>query len=533
MKLPWHSLSIALAIFLSTTTAVRAEPSSSQPVSNYLRASSEVGAGTKEEDHGGETKEKETDEDLATEETITPIRYAEQEKYIEADELYLSGKKLQAASLYRSLKEPFTAEEEVHTLPRAFYQPEDLSPQGSVYWRISGEGLEQQLQSKTLIPLRFLVEQYPEFIPGHLRYARVLKAYEQPELAVEVLERATSMYRNEPELLRGTIEIYEGEEKWLEASILARQFALLNPEHAEAEEFTQLANRQLELYQSDLRSRLRGNAIGSLITGIFGFALTGNLFGTLSALETTSLLLQGESAVGDAFSQQIQTQVPMMKDEAVLTYVREMGSKLASFGGRNEFEYEFHLIMDDQLNAFALPGGKIFINAGALMKTKSEAELAGLLAHEISHAVLSHGFKLVTEGNLTSNFAQFIPFGSTAANLIVLKYSRDMEREADVIGTKILAASGYAADGLRNLTATLNSENENRSRPPAWLSTHPHTEDRVSYLENLIVTNGYDRYAYEGVVEHSKIQEQVAKLMGEYQESDDYRRRRSQRRQGS
>ena len=529
MKLPRHSLSIALAILLSTTTAVAAQWSP-QPALLYVEASSEAETETKEEEDRGETNTEKKDEELAAEERITPIRYAEQEQYIEADRLYLSGKKVEAASLYRSLKEPFTAESHVHALPEAFYQPEDLSPSAAVYWRISGEGLEQQLESKTLIPLKFLVEQYPEFIPGHLRYARALEAYDKPEEAVQVLERATTMYRNEPELLRGTIEIYEEQEKWLEASILARQFALLNPEHPEAEEFTQLAHRQLQMYQSNLRSRLRGNAIGSLLTGILDFAVTGNLFGTLSALETTSLLLQGESAVGDAFSQQIQRQIPTIEDEEVLAYVREMGSKIASFAGRNEFEYEFHLIMDDQLNAFALPGGKIFINAGALIKTKSEAELAGLLAHEISHAVLSHGFKLVTEGNLTANFGQFIPFGGTAANIIVLKYSRDMEREADVIGTKILAASGYAADGLRNLTVTLNSENENRSRPPAWLSTHPHTEERVSYLENLIVTNGYDRYAYEGVLEHSKIQEKVVKLMKEYQESEDYHRRRNQRR---
>ena len=149
------------------------------------------------------------------------------------------------------------------------------------------------------------------------------------------------------------------------------------------------------------------------------------------------------------------------------------------------------------------------------------------MAHEISHAVLSHGFKLVTEGNLTANLTQFIPFGDIAADLVVLKYSRDMEREADIIGTKILAVSGYAADGLRNLTVTLNEED--RPRPPAWLSTHPHTEERVGYLENIIVTNGYNRYAYEGVSSHREIQEKVAQLMTEYRESEDYEWRRSKK----
>lgn len=512
MKQPIPLLLIALALLFSTTAGVVAESPNSP----------EVVTGAKEEDNG------ETEETTTEKEKITPARHEKYEQYMEADRLYLSGNVESAAELYRSLKEPFAAETEVERVPEAIYDPEELSPQGAVYWRISGEGLEQQLESKTLVPLGFLVQQYPEFIPGHLRYSRALKAYNQPEEALAVLERATTMYPNQPELLRGAIEIYEEEEKWLEASILARQFALLNPDHPQASEFTQLANTQLALYQKDLRERLSGNAIGSFITGIFGWALTGNVFGTLSAIQTTTLLLQGESAVGEGFSEQIQRQVPMIEDEAVLTYVREMGAKLARFGGRNEFEYEFHLIMDDQLNAFALPGGKIFINAGALIQTKSEAELAGLLAHEISHAVLSHGFKLVTEGNLTANFTQFIPFGGIAANLVVLKYSRDMEREADIIGTKILASSGYAADGLHNLTVTLNRED--RPRPPAWLSTHPHTEERVSYLENIIVTNGYNRYAYEGVSSHREIQEKVAQLMIEYRESDDYELRRSKRR---
>jgi len=72
--------------------------------------------------------------------------------------------------------------------------------------------------------------------------------------------------------------------------------------------------------------------------------------------------------------------------------MNDLGQKTAHATGRNDFEYEFYVVLDDDLNAFALPGGKVFVNAGAITHTKSEAELAGLLAHELSHAVLSHGF---------------------------------------------------------------------------------------------------------------------------------------------
>jgi len=143
------------------------------------------------------------------------------------------------------------------------------------------------------------------------------------------------------------------------------------------------------------------------------------------------------------------------------------------------------------------------------MNTKTEAELAGLLAHEVSHSVLSHGFQLITRGNLTANVAQYIPYvGSTAGSLLVRTYSRDMERQADIFGTRILVASGYASDGVRNLMATLseiNAQNEEFVEPPAWISTHPPTKTRVEYIEELITSNNLDRHSYEGVEKHQRI----------------------------
>jgi len=122
----------------------------------------------------------------------------------------------------------------------------------------------------------------------------------------------------------------------------------------------------------------------------------------------------------------------------------------------------------------------------------------------------------VTEGNLIANVTQYIPFGRTATNLIVLDYSRDMERQADALGTKILVAGGYAADGLHNLMITLNEQD--RDRPLfAWLSTHPNTEERISNIETLIERNGYNRYTYEGVARHLEIQARVAQLLKDYE----------------
>ncbi|MBD0269483.1 MAG: M48 family metalloprotease, partial [Cyanobacteria bacterium Co-bin8] len=213
-------------------------------------------------------------------------------------------------------------------------------------------------------------------------------------------------------------------------------------------------------------------------------------------------------------------QLPVTKDPAVVAYVDSIGQKLAALAGRDEFDYDFHVVLDDTLNAFALPGGKVFVNAGAIMKTESEAELAGLLGHEISHAALSHGFQLVTQGNLTTSLAAFIPIPEVAgltANLIVSSYSREMERQADVLGTQILAAGDYAADGLHNLMITLGEENRERSGGLNWFASHPAPDDRVGYLKQLVEQGGFNRFAYEGVEPHLKIRQQVSKLVADYE----------------
>ncbi|NJL38914.1 MAG: M48 family metalloprotease [Leptolyngbyaceae cyanobacterium RM2_2_4] len=458
-----------------------------------------------------------TDSPAETEPSTTLADEDRQQLLIEADRLYLQGQYEQAEFLYRKAKEPFVAEA-VQERPAAMSDPMQLPPAGQVYWREANAGREAELYTRLMVPLELLVEEYPEFIPGHLLYAEVLAEQDKPEDSLAVLERATTLYPNEPELIQARVEALAENERWLEASIAARQFALLNPDRPDVAEFEALADQHLEEFQDRTRSRLRGNAIANFVTGAASFVLTGNLFGPLSAVETTVLMLRGESAVGESIANQAIRQLELVEDEAVVAYVNELGQRLAEVSGRDDFEYEFYVIEDETLNAFALPGGKIFINAGAILEANSEAELAGLLAHELSHAVLSHGFQLVTSGNLTANLLQFIPYGGYAANLAVLSYSRDMERQADALGTRILATSGYAADGLRNLMITLE-ESEAESLPFAWLSTHPDTDERIDNIETQIELNGYNRYTYEGVERHQAMQRRVEQLLLEPDEA--------------
>ncbi|NEU81990.1 M48 family metallopeptidase [Nostoc sp. UIC 10630] len=444
---------------------------------------------------------------------LSPEELTRQLKFIEADKLYLAGQIPEAEKIYREVKQPFGKTSDNQQRKTAILDPTQLSPGGKVYWRESEAGIAQKLQTKTLVPLQLLVEQYPEFIPGHIRYAEALKQYDRTNEALDILERASSLYPDQAELVKARITALAGEKKWMEASLAARQFAILNPKNPQAPEFTKLAEENLNRYKSYTQGEIRGNVLGNIITGALGYAVTGSLLGPFSALDSTIMLLQGERAIGESVAKQAKKQLGVIIDEEILAYVNEIGQKLAKVGGRDEFKYEFFVIPEESLNAFALPGGKIFINAGAIAKANSEAELAGLMGHELSHVLLSHTFQLVSEGNLISNVTQYLPLGGTIGQLFALSYSRDMERQADNLGTRLIVATGYAADGLRNLMLTL--EKQQKNAPPSWLSSHPGGNERVSYLENLITRNSYNRYAYEGVERHLEIKARVKKLLEE------------------
>ncbi|MDY6902036.1 MAG: M48 family metalloprotease [Cyanobacteriota bacterium] len=465
------------------------------------------------------TDKKKPEPEKAESEKPTPEEIARQKKLIQGDKLYQAGKIAEAEKAYREAKDSFTNTSQIQPRKTAINNPAELSPAGKVYWREAQAGIVSNLRTKTLVPLKLLVEKYPEFIPGNIKYAESLKKYGKEEKALQILERATSLYPNQPELVKARVKALSEEKKWMQASLAARQFAMLNPDNPQAPEFTQLADEKLKKYTSYIRRETRGNAIANVITGVVGYAATGSLLGPFSALDSTMLLMKGEKGVGRSVAKQAKKRMELIEDKEVNAYINEIGQKLAKIGGRNEFEYEFFVIPDNSLNAFALPGGKIFIHTGAIAKTNSEAEIAGLIGHELSHVVLSHGFQLVTSGNLVANVTQYIPYaGGTVGRILTFDYSRDMERQADRLGTRLLTAGGYAADGLRNLTLTMKKQQKNS--PPAWLSTHPGGAERVSYLEELISTNGYNRYAYEGVAKHQQIKDKVKQIMKERAEKE-------------
>ncbi|MFK0729964.1 MAG: M48 family metalloprotease [Gloeotrichia echinulata GP01] len=359
--------------------------------------------------------------------------------------------------------------------------------------------MQKNSESQTLVALKLLIEKQPEFIPAYQLLAEALQKKEQHQEAIEVLEKGVTLFPESAELTKSLIKALHSKDKWLEASITARQFTIVYPQHPESPEFLRIADQDLGRFNDSLNKKIIGTGIlGGLLGG-----LTGQ--GTATALNLAPLILQGESGMGSQLANSQKQQLRLAEEPAVVEYVNTIGKDVAKLMGRN-FQYEFYVVQDDSLNAFALPGGKIFVNTGTILACNSEAELAGVIAHEVSHSVLSHGFEKIVNSILLSNVSQNIPLGDLVSKIAFSQYSQEQERQADILGARALANAGYAADGLHNFMVKLNQKYGSNQN---IFASHPATTERISYLEELIVRNGYNRYSYEGVEKHAAIQKRL------------------------
>lgn len=201
--------------------------------------------------------------------------------------------------------------------------------------------------------------------------------------------------------------------------------------------------------------------------------------------------------LGRQSAQQIMNETPMLKDPIVVEYIRELGAKLASKAAGEKFPYQFNVVATREINAFALPGGYLFVNAGVIAAAKNEGELAGVISHEIAHAALRHGTNQATkqriaqvgigilgsitsEGGGTNTDEAINAIGGFGANLLFLKFGRGAEKEADLEGARIMAEAGYDPRDMASFFKTLNSAGGQRI--PEMLSDHPDPGNRTNYI---------------------------------------------------
>jgi predicted Zn-dependent protease len=219
--------------------------------------------------------------------------------------------------------------------------------------------------------------------------------------------------------------------------------------------------------------------------------------------EFKPLTVEREKQIGEEFLLALQQQVPLIDDPFLTSYINRLGRKMMAQAGPQPFYYRFFIINDPTMNAFAVPGGYIFIHSGMIMLANREGELAGVIAHEIAHihgrhmAKLMEKSKLASAASLVGALASIFLGGALAQPLLVgvmggaesamLSYNRDMEAEADAQGFKWLLQAGY---NPRDMVSMFNRMNKQRwlegSKVPIYLRTHPFTDDRIVSLSHQL-----------------------------------------------
>jgi len=258
-----------------------------------------------------------------------------------------------------------------------------------------------------------------------------------------------------------------------------------------------------------MKTTRKNNTIGLILIGLLVFQSAcnrGGSGGPVRGQEQAPQFKPGfnlmspeqDVAIGRQNAAQIEREMRVLPDQVVQQYVNNIGKRLAAQAPGEKFPYQFKVVDVKEINAFALPGGFLYIHTGAIVAAKNESELAGVMAHEISHSALRHGTsqmskQMVAEKGL--GVASAILGGGregaslgdsvlgAGANLLFLRFSRTAEKQADIMGAQILASAGYDPRGLGSFFKTLMAEG---ARPPQILSDHPDPGNRIQYLNELL-----------------------------------------------
>ena len=202
--------------------------------------------------------------------------------------------------------------------------------------------------------------------------------------------------------------------------------------------------------------------------------------------------------IGRQSAGEVERQMPLLNDSQAEAYVNDIGRKLAANAGGPKFPYTFKVVNASDINAFALPGGPIYLNRGIIDNARNEGEVAGVMAHEIAHVALRHGTHQASKaygaqaglsilggllgGKVGNNTAQILnTVGGVGMNVLFLRFSREAETQADIRGAQILAASGYTPADMISFFQTLAKASP--AKKTNFLASHPAPPDRISRIE--------------------------------------------------
>lgn len=235
---------------------------------------------------------------------------------------------------------------------------------------------------------------------------------------------------------------------------------------------------------------------------------------TLSAaLLTTTLTLglggclastQQEVELGREYATQINQQLPIVEDAEINRYINALGNQIARSADDRGLDWQFYVVNAPEINAFAVPGGYIYVNRGLITEAGSLSELAGVLGHEIAHVTERHSVEQMRDAQraqvgvgavcVLTGFCEGQLAGAAiniGAGAAFAKFSRDDETEADVVGIRHVVRAGIDPRGVpRMFERLLNERRTNPSAVDAWFRSHPLEEDRIANTRRII--EGYD-----------------------------------------
>jgi Zn-dependent protease with chaperone function len=236
---------------------------------------------------------------------------------------------------------------------------------------------------------------------------------------------------------------------------------------------------------------------------------------------------QQDVEIGQKVSADAEQKLPMLNDARVDRYLDRLGKRLAAKAPGERFPYQFKAVNDMAINAFALPGGFMYVNRGTILAAETEAQLAGVMAHEIGHVALRHGTNQATKASFTQGLLGVLgatmggnSVGAVAAQLgagfvansVLLKYSRDAETQSDVLATQMLYDNGYDPRGMSQFFEIINAQSKG-GRPPEFFSSHPNPDNRAERVnKEIALLGGLPPNAKTDSAEFREIKRYVASL---------------------
>ena len=261
---------------------------------------------------------------------------------------------------------------------------------------------------------------------------------------------------------------------------------------------------------------------------IISCSSTGRNAGDINVYSTAQ-----DAKLGAYWANYVQQKMPMLFDERLVTFVDSLGQKIVKqFPEDRLFDYQFKVIKDPQVNAFALPGGHIYVNLGLLQAVETEAELAGVLGHEAGHVVFRHGTEQLTKAQgwscCLSIGSAALGLGSAEVDVInlfgqtgLLYYGRSAELEADQFGVEALHKSNYDVNYMANFfQILLKIQTGKPSLLDKMLSTHPPTEDRIKQAKEEVKKYPKQTHPVVSTPEFSEMKKTLEKYPNQYKKTE-------------